>query len=753
MKYTDYLRWGVLASIFLVPLVPFIVANGMFLPNLFFPFITGKNFVFRILIAVMVLCYVLLAMREPKYRPRGSMLMWTALAFVGWMGIATFFSVDPIKSFWSNFERMEGFVGLVHLFVWFVIAGAVLSAENLWHRFFNVAIGASAVQGLYALLQLGGALAISTQSGVRLDTTFGNAAYFAVYMLAHVFLTLYMMARTSRSSGLMWLYGSALVLQFGGLYFSETRGAFLGLIGGLIIAAAWVAIRGKGVELRTLRRVAFSALGVIALLVVVFFAIRNTPLVQYSNTLQRLAAISLEDNTTQSRFLIWQMAGQGAMERPIFGWGQENFSFIFNKYYNPAMYGQEQWFDRAHNQFLDWLVAGGVPAFLLHLGLYLFGAWAIVRSRLTVAEQAALLGLLAAYAVNNSFVFDNLVSAIFLWVLLAYLHSISRTNAPSLSLSRPMGDHSIAVAAPIVIGVVLIGAWALNAPGFTRAATLVDALQTQRAVQDASGATVGAPRDPQENLNQFVKAAGPSAWPGNPLGRQESVEQMLQFASNQVAPSSSINPALKEQVFTASYAAGMQQLAERPGDARLELFVATFLAQFGQSAEALTHLQEALKFSPKKQQILIQLGGTLLQANNTEQGLAALKTAFELDQRYDAARLFYVAGLYLSGQDAPADALLTERYGTTVVDDDQLLQIYMNAKQFDRAESIWRLRITKDPQNAEIRLGLASVQFASCNLPATVATLKEIIALAPVSAPQMQELITQIENGTLKCPQ
>ena len=103
MRYTDYLRWGALSALFLSLFVPFIVAVGGTWPNLFFPYITGKNFAFRILVEVAFLCWVLLALKEPKYRPRVSTIMWVVLAFVAWMAVATFFSVDPVKSFFSNF--------------------------------------------------------------------------------------------------------------------------------------------------------------------------------------------------------------------------------------------------------------------------------------------------------------------------------------------------------------------------------------------------------------------------------------------------------------------------------------------------------------------------------------------------------------------------------------------------------------------------------------------------------------------------
>ena len=201
-NYTTYLRWGVLAGVFLVLFTPFIIASGGIIPNLFFPFITGKNFAFRILVELTLLLYVLLAFVEPKYRPRASWIMWAALALVVWLGISTLTSVDPIKSFWSNFERMDGYINILHLFAWFVITGAVLTADNLWERFMDVSIFAGALMGIDAVLQLMHVVAISSQSGPRVDTTFGNATYLAVYMLFNIFITLFMLARRSGKGGL-----------------------------------------------------------------------------------------------------------------------------------------------------------------------------------------------------------------------------------------------------------------------------------------------------------------------------------------------------------------------------------------------------------------------------------------------------------------------------------------------------------------------------------------------------------------------
>ena len=741
MSYSKFLRWGVIVGICLVPFVAFIVASGGLIPNMFFPFISGKNFVFRILVELLVLLYIILAVREPKYRPKASLLMWAVCAFTLWMALATALSVDPIKSFWSNFERMDGYITVLHLFVLFIVSGAVLSAEKLWEKFFQVSVSASVLMGLYGVLQLMGVLTISSQSGPRVDTTFGNATYLAVFMLFNIFIALFMLTREWKLVGMRYFYGIALVLQIITLYFTETRGAELGLVGGLIIAALYITWRAKGGEWRTLRKFSWISLAAIVVIVALFFVVRSNPTVQALPGMSRLTSISFSDATVQARLLyIWPMAYQGFLERPVTGWGQENFNFVFNEHYNPAMYAQEQWFDRAHNEFLDWLIAGGAPAFLLYLSLFVLAAWAIVKSEaLNIPEQGILLGLLGAYAFNNLFVFDNLMSIVYFFLLLAFLHGLSWRQLPRLMWwLKPASDQTVAVIAPIIAVLVLGGAWMLNADGIARAQTIIAGLQT-------TSATTGAPITPDQNFAAFELAMTQGE-----LGKQETVEQLLQFASNTIAPSTSVSPDLKQQVYTYTHTAGIAMLAERPNDSRLELFMAIFLAQFGQYDEALSHLQNAVVHSPQKQQILFQEGQVYLQKGDAADALPLFKKAYDLAPDYDQAVVYYASALYYAGQTSAGDALLTQKFGTVLADNDQLLQAYMNTKQYARAISIWQARIAKSPKDTNLVLGLASVYFFSGDNADAIAQLKKVSTIDPSQAAQMQSIITQIQNGTLK---
>jgi len=156
----------------------------------------------------------------------------------------------------------------------------------------------------------------------------------------------------------------------------------------------------------------------------VFWSIRGSQFIQESQTLRRLTNYSLHEGTVQDRFMIWGMSLKGVKERPILGWGQENYYLVFQKYFDPGLFRAEQWFDRSHNVFLDWAVHAGIPGLLAYLTIFGVFFWQIIalmrRERSAFFEGLLLIGLFATYFFQNLFVFDNLNSYLLFFAFLAY---------------------------------------------------------------------------------------------------------------------------------------------------------------------------------------------------------------------------------------------------------------------------------------------------------------------------------------------
>lgn len=570
-------RWVALGALFLIPFTPLVVANPFF-----FPFITGKAFYVRILIEIAVIAWVALAFFDTHYRPRFSWIGVAVVSFVGWMFIADAFALNAMKAFWSNFERMEGWVLLVHLLGFFFASSAILRAEKKWRAWFFTSLGVSVIICGYALLQLDGRLAIH-QGSTRLDATLGNSAYLAVYLLFSVFVSLWL-ALTEKRQWLQWALVLLAVLQATLLLFTETRGAVIGLVVSLSLAALLTVFTGG----KHIRRIAVGALVLIALLGGGLYLARHSDFVKNNHTLQRITSISLQDG--QVRFTLWGMALSGVMESPIVGWGQEGYNYVFNKYYEPSLFKQEQWFDRAHNTFVDWLVAGGIPAFLLYLAL--FGTALVLlwtRSELARPERIMLTAVLVGYAIHNFFVFDNVYSYVYFFAILALIDSqVARPMKSLEHAPRISASDSMTVILPVVIfGCALI--WFVNAPGIRVATTLITALSP------TSTGIAG-------NVAIFESLVARPSFAG-----QEVREQLVDF-SFKVVQAKEVPDDLKLHIATLARDEMKKEVALHPQDARAHLQLSLAERLFGNVDGVLGEMDAAIALSPKKSQFYLQKG-------------------------------------------------------------------------------------------------------------------------------------------------
>ncbi|MDE2079454.1 MAG: O-antigen ligase family protein [Patescibacteria group bacterium] len=734
MDTNKWLRWGIIAGALLALFIPLYVEN-----LLFFPFITGKAFAFRIIVELMAGAWVVLMFREPEMRPRRSYLLIAAGALMLSLLVSVFLSPNPDKSFWSNFERMEGWIGVFHVVLYFAIILSVF-AERTWKWWWNTAIAAAVIEGLYGVGQLLGWLTIH-QGGVRLDGTFGNATYLAVYMLFSAFLVLLAASWWARGKGTMarflqaW-YAFAFALFVYILFETATRGAILGLVAGLLIASAVMAFAKR--ETKTLRNWGIGILAGLIVLGGAFYALEQTPLVQKNDVLIRLASIDTPQKLLEqgfSRFTIWQMAWQGFKERPVFGWGQESFNYVFNEYYAASMYAQEPWFDRAHNEFFDMAIAGGIVGLLFYLSLFVLAFYYLWRrgNPFSPAERGLLSGMLVGYAVNNLFVFDNLMSYVYFFSVLAYIGFRTRASgalpeAREHAWRAPLSEDVFVFAAPVVLVLVVSAVYFVNVPSIMAGNDLIQGLSAQ-------------PNGLTQNLDYFKAAVNTTGTTG--LGAQEVHEQLVQFAGQVITQHAGTTA---DEQTIAQYAADQmqQEVAAEPNDARTRLFYGQYLLQVGQYDTARTELLAAHKLSPEKQQILFELGILESAAGNNNAALDWLKQAYELAPDYDQARILYAAMAIRTGDMALAKSLLVPRFGTATPDDSTILSAYVAVKDYPDAFAVLNAHIAANPSDYQGYVNLAGIYFQTGDKAHAVSALQKAMQLNPAFKTQGQSLIDQI---------
>lgn len=757
----------------MVPFIPLVIS-----PALFFPFISGKGFAFRIIVEIIFALWLILALRDSEYRPRVSHILTGALLFIGVLLIANIFGVAPYRSFWSNFERMEGFIALLHHFFYFVVAGAMLTSERLWSFFFHTSIGVSLFLGFYALLQISGELMIN-QGGVRVDGTFGNAAYFAAYLLVHIFLLLFYLSRErlSRAGDILssLAIGSVFFLAYYGSYIAKlskqgsvvvgnvggalvvislillissvglyvtsrraiwsvryvepvtylllillnvfllmktaTRGAILALIGGALLTALLITFFEKRNSVA--RKIGIGSVVGVCAVVGLFFLVRDTEFVRTDPVLSRIASISVSEG--MPRFTIWSIGLKAFTKHPMLGYGQENFNYAFNTYYEPRMYAQEQWFDRAHNIFFDWLVASGLFGLFAYLSLYAYALWFIWKrnekngfvtrlfrrihiipdNSFTVTEKSILTGLLVAFLFQNIFVFDNIGTYILFFSLLAYLHtqhSVPLSDKVNHALTfRP--EFINRVVTPIVVVALLSGLYFLNVKPIHAGSMLIDALKLQGQ---------GKSKEAYELFEKIFEK--------QTFATGEAREQLAQVAIN-IVNDPSVDVALKQDYFNLAKEQLELQLRRAPNDARYNLFMGYLLNRSRQPQEAIPFLERAIELSPKKQTMYFELGSAYLGMMENEKAYEIFKKAYDFDTRFkEAAVLAAVEALYIGKKDE-AIAILNQTYGTTIVDDDRLIKALFDRQQWEVLMPILEERIKKEPQNPQFRINAAAAHL------------------------------------------
>jgi len=722
------LRWIVLGGIFALPFIVFIVAE-----SLFFPFITGKNFTFRIIVEVVTGAYLVLALTNPAYRPRRSWLLGAFAFFVVVVAAADLFGVYPFKSFWSNYERMDGWVTLAHLFLYFVVASSVLNTEKLWRIFWHVSLSVSAVVGFYGLLQLAGIASLNPgfSSASRIDATFGNPIYLAVYMLFHIGIAASLWSRAWQENArrYLWssfLYGGVIALDTLVLFLTGTRGTILGLIGGTLLSALLIAWSSRGG-----RRLALSAIVVIVLLAGGLFLVREQLWVQHVPVLQRLATISLEDSTTKARFMNWGMAWEGVKERPILGWGQENYAIVFDKYYNPQMYGQEQWFDRVHNIVFDWLVAAGFVGLFAYLSLFACALWCLWKGgAFTPYERSILTGLLAAYFFHNLFVFDNVISYVLFVSVLAYIawrRSGSASPVPMPSVSAKLLPVVMALSVVLVWG----AAWYVNAKPLAANRVLIKALQPQQ-------------EGLSKNLEYFKESISYAT-----LGTQEAREQLTQAAA-QIIRIEGVPVETKEAFLNTAASEMALQAAASPLDARFPLFLGALLSSAGELDEAKQALDRAHELSPGKQTILFEIAANALARGDANAALAAYKKAYDLAPEFSDARLFYAAAAIRTGSNTLADELLAPTIESGVAADARIAAAYVSRGRYDKIVEIWEARVKAQPTDTQAYFTLAAAYYGTGNSAQAISVLETVSQTVPSTKTQADALIDQIRSGTAK---
>ncbi|MBU0648601.1 O-antigen ligase family protein [Patescibacteria group bacterium] len=419
--------WWVKVACYVALLMPFI-----FLPWVIYPYIFGKIIFLVTVLMTALPWYVFLIARRPEFRPKKSLLMYGLGVYFLVTFLATVFSFDPYRSFWSYPERMIGFWTLLHFLLFFFMCSSVFRSWGEWKKLLGFSVGVSIALSLVAFIQRVSPETVLQSTGARTGSFMNNPIFFAAYLLFNLGFTALIFQKSNRfSAKLMWAL--FFVMQFVAFLYTGTRGALVGLYLGTAIFLLIYALLHQN---KKIKKIALTVFLVIIVASLGAWFVRGQDWVRGVPGFNRFYNFSFTGGTVETRLIAWEIALQGFQDRPILGWGPENYFYAFNKFYNPRSLEfsfYETWFDHAHNQVLDQLNNTGIVGTLGYFTFFVLIVWQLIRLKkkqvLDVTTFAISVAILTAYFVQNLFIFDQPSSLIMFYLCLAWWQSYATPGA------------------------------------------------------------------------------------------------------------------------------------------------------------------------------------------------------------------------------------------------------------------------------------------------------------------------------------
>lgn len=489
LRHAERAALGIVwVGIGLVLLIPFMVSgesalfplvvNGQFVwfPPTVFPYTVGKGLLFRCIVEVVFVAWTALAVMNPAYRPPRSLLLGLLGLALAVAAVSALLGVSVMRSIFSTYERMSGVLEQAHWFAFAVVLVSVVRPAQ-WRILLNANLAAGLVIALWAVGQHFDVQALlwewSKDGYGRVTATLGNPIHLGAYVLVNClvatgFFVESLIPKTTPGAGegrsnalerdsaraldgdgnatlVLWLarlfWGSVALLGAWVVTLTAARSAFLGLVAGF----AAVGLLFAYVERRRMRLAAGTLAGVLAAAVVVFAVTVATferdpgsNRARSSNPLiDRTLAFS--KRTVEMRLAAWDAAVEGFLERPVFGWGPENYIVVLGRH-GTGVGTDMRAHDNAHGRLAEELATKGILGIGSHLAVWiaLLVVGLRVATRTGRRERIPLVfagGALVGYF-TQSLVSPEVTTGTLQFILLfAFVAAVSRDGGGSQSTS------------------------------------------------------------------------------------------------------------------------------------------------------------------------------------------------------------------------------------------------------------------------------------------------------------------------------
>ncbi len=585
--------------------------------NFYFPFVGLKSLVFMAGVEIIFFAWLILILKNKKYRPKINSILLSFSIFLLVLAVSAILGVDFSRSFWSKYERMTGLLMWFHIFAFFLVTSSMFKTKDDWRKIFTVSIFVGLITSVISIAELIGikGLTVSAKGGA----TLGNTSFLGAYLLFNIFLALWMLLE-NKKWGWKVFYSFSMVLMFLAVWLSSARAAAISIVGGFVlIFLLWLSFKPKNKKIRSLGRVLLVSLFLIGLIGLILLFLPDNFVHQ-----------KFIDLTSRARFVNWEMGWKAFLERPLLGWGPENYTLAFTKFFNPCLFigecGGEIWFDRTHNIVFDTLSATGILGFFAYLGLFVSFFWFFWKKyarekSIDFFTFSIFPTILVAYFIQNLTVFDMPVNLMMFALVLSFGASLEKKEKmPFGNSASKKRDFPV-----IILAILFI---------FSFSKFIIAPIRTEHFVIDSLKTNVS-----QEKINFYQKALEAS-----PLGRYQIREFFGQQSQDMITGNMDVileNEGRKKQAESeiSFLIAQLQKTKEQsPQDFRSILRLANLynlfsLLKFENISLAEQFSKEAIELSPDNQQGYWALAQTRIYQQDFEEALKLSEKAIELEPK------------------------------------------------------------------------------------------------------------------------
>lgn len=449
-----------------------------------FPFFIFKSFLYqgsssRFLLLSLVTALYAIGFGVYLFNEKNKVSFWKSpillvfgIYFV-YLFISAILGVDFSTSFWSRAERTSGLFYITHLAVFALFLIQIVSQKESREKLLKVVLFTSAIYSFFSLLGPQG-FNIIFKTNPYDGFLFGNSSFAAMYLLGAFLLSIYFLFSKTKKE-INWYEYLLPFLIVLNPFLLNTRGGYTGLssiLGGAkassislfvsigILFVIFLISKIKDIKIKKGVGVGVFSLAILALVFGIGSLLSDYGLVRRA----------YEKESTLARPLVWSLSKKAIQEKPLTGWGSDNFSVAYQENFDirflTEKYGNEPWFDRAHNVVLDQTIEGGYVGVTLYFSLYLVLLLCLLYVLFKTKNKED--GVLASVLITYFFVhilelqtaFDTTISyvmAVLMTSLAVYLFNKTR-NEIGYKTEIAVGE-----AGKYALGIIFVGyfAWSL----------------------------------------------------------------------------------------------------------------------------------------------------------------------------------------------------------------------------------------------------------------------------------------------------